>query len=453
MDHAQAAAWYKDAVEHAPHQIAGYLRLADLLRNRLRDANAADRVMDAREVRDGLIAANDRSPRAYLERARYRNQYQIKGADQDVARALELSPTDADVLLTAAAFDMERGDLDLADGHLTTGLKSDPGNWRLSDAMASLARKRGQRGEAEAQLRRGIDASTDLEGRDRLLWALADLLIDEGKWTDAKEAIQRLGQHRVLPKLLKYLEARIRVGEAKWIEAATTLEAIYPHFRGKSALAYRTDLMRGTCYLQLGDIDRRYAAFQRAVSLEPQGIAGQLGLAATLAAKGRLDEAVEWYRRVIDKEPSAGPAMARLLILRNLRSPAARRDWREVDELLARSAKVMPASIEVVILRAEAFVAQNQWDRAHDLLVTARDRRPDQVELWIALTELADRRETPDAALSIIKEAELRLGDRVELRVARANQLGQPAGPTRPEGCLSWSEISRTSSRATRSGS
>jgi len=413
-DYAQAAGWYKDAVAHAPQQIEGYLRLADLLRNRLSDASAADRVMDAQEIRDGLIAANNRSFRAYLERARYRKQYQIKGADQDVARALELAPKDADALLTALAFAM--------------GLERNPRNWRLPDAMASIARRLGQPRKAEAYLRRGIDAPADPEGHSRLLWALANVLIDEGKLTDAKEAIERLGQERVLPELLKYLDARILVGEAKWIEASTELEAIYPLILGKSALAYQADLLLGTCYLQLGDIDRRCAAFRRAVSLDPQGMAGQLGLAATLAAMERLDVALGLYRRLMDQEPTAGPATARLLILRNLRSPAAQRNWGEVEEILTRSAQVMPGSTEVIILRAEAFVAQNQWDRAHDLLVKARDQRPDQVELWSALAELAERRDTPDAAVSILKEAEWRLGDRVELRVARANQRARRGG-------------------------
>ncbi len=413
-DYAQAADWYKAAVAHAPQQIESHLRLADLLRNRLNDASAADRVMDAQEIKDGLIAANNRSPWAYLERARYRKQYQIKGADQDVARARELAPKDTDVLLTDLASAM--------------GLERNPRNWRLSDAMASIARRLGQPREAEAYLRRGIDASADSEVRNRLLWALADVLIDEGKWSDAQEAIERLGKARVQPELLNYLDARIRVGEAKWIEASTELEAIYPLLLGKPALAYQADLLLGTCYLQLGDIDRRHAAFRRAVSLDPEGKAGQLGLAASLAAMERLDEALFLYRRLIDQEPTAGPAAARLLIQRNLRSPAARRDWREVEEILARSAQVLPGSTELIILRAEALVAQNQWDRAHDWLVKARDQRPDQIELWIALAELAERQDTPAAALSILDEAERRLGDRVELRVARSSQLARRGG-------------------------
>ena len=46
-DYKSAARWYKDAVTHAPERIEAYLRLADVLRNPLRDPSTADRVMDA----------------------------------------------------------------------------------------------------------------------------------------------------------------------------------------------------------------------------------------------------------------------------------------------------------------------------------------------------------------------------------------------------------------------
>jgi tetratricopeptide (TPR) repeat protein len=428
-DYASAAGWYKDAVAHAPQQIDGYLRLADVLRNRLSDPIAADRVMDARQVADGLIAFNGESSRAHFERARYRRQNKIDGAEQDIARALELSPKDADVLLTAAAFAIERGALDVARRHLTTGLENNRRNWKLSDAMAWIARRSGQPKEAEEYLHRGIEASDDPEGRRRLQWTLADLLIDEGKWADAKRVTDGLSEQRVKPELVKYLSARIHAGESKWIDASKELEAIYPLLLAETpALAYTANLVLATCYEQLGDIDRRYAAYRRAVSLDSEGAAGQLGLAGTLAAMGKVDEALAAYRPMIGKVPIAGTAAARLMILRNLRRPAEGHGWQEVEQVLAKAAEAMPDSNEVAILSAEASVAQGKWDLARDRLVKARDRRLDQVALWISLAELADRRETPAAALAILDEAQRRLGDRVELQVARTNHWAKQGG-------------------------
>jgi cellulose synthase operon protein C len=428
-DYALASRWYQEAVVHAPQQIDGFVRLANVLRIRLNQPIAADRVMDAREVANGLIASNNNSFRAYLERARYRKQYQIEGAERDIARALELAPNSADALLTAAAFATERGDLEVARRHLAIGLEQHPRDWRIADALAWIARKSGQPKEAEAYLRRGIDAGPDPAGHSRLLWVLADVLIDEGKWADAKGAIESLGEHPVRPELVKYLSARIKAGESNWIEASKELESVYPFLvSAASTQAYQADVLLGRCYEQLGNIDRRYAAYRRAVSLEPNGTSGQLGLAATLGSMGRLDEALTAYRRIIDQEPTAAMAAARLMILLNLRRPAEQRYWQDVNQLLDKAAQAAPDSTGVTVLRAEASVAQDKWDYARDLLVKARDQRPDQVELWIALAELADRRDAPEAAVSILNEAERRLGNGVELSLARTIHWSKRGG-------------------------
>ena len=427
-DYAQAALWYKDAIGHAPHRIESYVHLSELLRTRLGDMSGSDRIMDARETKDGLIGSNSRSAPAYLERARYRKKYGIGGADLDLARALELAPNDADVLLSAAESASERGEFDRSRGHLGVGLECNPGNWRLSAASATVARLMGKPHEAEAVLRRGIEASTDRDGRGHLLWVLADVLIDEGRRPDAREVIERLTQERARPELLSYLSARINIGEAKWIEAVKELEAISPLLADKSSLAYQTQLLLGACYEQLGDIDRRHEAFQRAVSLDPSATAGQIGLAASLAAMGKIDEALAVYWRTIIQQPNIGPAVARLLIRRNLRRPVEQRNWDEVEQALTKSAQTLPSSIELIILSAEAAAARGNWDRARGLLLKARDQRPDQVELWIALSELAERRETMDVGISILKEAERRLGDGIELRLARTNHWAKRGG-------------------------
>jgi cellulose synthase operon protein C len=242
--------------------------------------------------------------------------------------------------------------------------------------------------------------------------------------------INSLRDQQVRPELLTYLDARVKAGEAKWIEASKDLESIYPLLVTTApTLAFTADLLLANCYDQLGDIDRRYAAYRRAVALERQGAAAQFGIALTLAAMGRIDEALGAYRQLIDQVPSAGTAAARLMILRNLRRPEERRDWPAIDQVLAKSAQLQPDSADVVILRAEALVAQGKWELARDLLVKARDHRPDQVALWISLAELADRRETRAAAVAILDEAQKRFGDRIELRLARISHWAKQHGP------------------------
>ena len=310
--------------------------------------------------------------------------------------ALELAPRDPDVLLTASLVAIDRDDLALARRHLAIALDQSPRDWRMSDALALIERRSGRPKDAADCLRRGIAASDHPEGRSQLRWTLADVLIDQAQWDDARSTIEKLDLDHARPELLGYLRARINAGLARWIGASKELEAIYPLLAaGTPRLAYSADLLLGKCYEQLGDHDRRYMAYRRAVSLDPEASLGQWELARALAALGRLDEALAAYLRLADREPGAGTAAARLMIQRNLHRPARPHDWQEVERVLARAARVTPGSSEVPLLRAEALAAQGQWDHARILLVKARDQRPDQVELWISLVELADRRDTP----------------------------------------------------------
>ena len=146
----------------------------------------------------------------------------------------QIAPEDPEVLLTAAAFAAERGDFEVARRDLTRCQELDPKNWRISSALALVEKKTGQLDKAEMCLRRSVDITVDREGRSQLLWLLADTLIDDRKWAEAKRVIEELRQNPVRLELHKYLDARIGVGELRWIEARRELESILPPPRSRT---------------------------------------------------------------------------------------------------------------------------------------------------------------------------------------------------------------------------
>jgi tetratricopeptide (TPR) repeat protein len=418
-DYPSAARWYKAAIAHFPEHIEAYVRLAWLLRSRLDDPNGADRVMDAERIADGLIFANPSSSRAYLERACYRRRYRITGVEQDLAQSLKLNSKSSEALLASALWSIEKGDLGTARQHLTRGLEHNPEIWRIADALAWVERNSGHLDGAESCLRRGINAAVDPHGRNELLWSLADVQIDRGNLNEASQAMEDLQSRNVPPEAVQFLQARIRIGQHKWIDAATDLENIYPRLLREPALAYRATILTAECYEQLGAADSRLAAYRRAIALDPRALPARLGLAQTLEAMGRLEDAVTAYRELSTDLPGALTDVARVLVQINLQQRQSRRDWKEVDRALDRALRASPNAPEPTILRAEVQLAQGHADRARELLRNARDRQPDRIEFWIALAEFAAKRETPEASLSVIDEAERRFGKRVELRLAR----------------------------------
>ena len=107
----------------------------------------------------------------------------------------------------------------------------------MADALVWLERRAGRLDEAEKCLRSAIDATNDPHGKNELLWNLADLLIDRGRWQDAPQLIDQVREQQVLPEAIQYLQARIEASKGRWIEAATELESIYPRLlRARSGL-------------------------------------------------------------------------------------------------------------------------------------------------------------------------------------------------------------------------
>ena len=429
-DYREAVDAYREALEHDPHRVETYVRLAALYRNRLDDPEAADRAMDAEGEGEGIVANNPGAARAYLERGLYRAQHEIDGADADSARALELTPDDPDALLAAADVALRRDDLEAVREYLGRARDRAPGDPRAYLGLARVEAAAGHAEEAASILGEGLEALEEDEeyGRFQLLWELADLRINDGRYREAERVIDELRAAGARPEFLGFLEGRILAGEGRWREAITRLEAARTRLTDQAELAYRIDLVLGACYERLGNADRRLIAYRRAVSAEPLAVPGRLGLAAALADLGRSDEAIATYQSLADQVPGLAPEIARLALVRALSEPADRRDWAVVDLALNAAEAEQADSAEVALLRARSLLARDRLDAARDLLARAVERHPEDAAARAALAGLIGRQGDTEAALDELDELERRLGDTVAARLARASYWASRGG-------------------------
>src|SRR5262249_39457782 len=142
--------------EHAPHQLAGYARLANLLQNRLEQG------LRARQVLDRMVTSNNESYQAYLIRARfYRDRGPLAQAVDDIARARQLPPLEPDVLLEAAGFARASGKTEETRRLLQEGVDLYPKNASLRLALANLEVQANQPDKAIACLEQGLRAVPD----------------------------------------------------------------------------------------------------------------------------------------------------------------------------------------------------------------------------------------------------------------------------------------------------
>jgi tetratricopeptide (TPR) repeat protein len=424
----RAAEYFEKALQHAPRQIETYAALAHLLRKKLDQPQRADQVMEK------LVAQNPRAFQAHLARSRYwrelalqeplNREARLKKAGEDLYRARTLAPDEAEVLLAVAELAHDQGQPEAARAALKRGLGLYPQNVSMYLSLTTMELQAGQRSQATACLRRGLEK---LPGHTELLWALANVLIEDGQ--EAAREIAELGQKKVSRARLDYLQARVLMNQGEWLKAVPLLERIHAELARWPDQAKQADLLLGECYGKLGNIDQQYTAYRRAVTADPLWEPACLGMARTLFALGRTDDALEVYRKLVPRLPGARLPLARLLILKNLSLSRARRQWQEVEQILDECARRAPDRAEIVILRAEMLAAQDRVNDARDLLTREQAGQPKQVEFPIALAGLTDREGKQDQALKILQDARRELGDRLELRLACARHWVKHGGP------------------------
>src|SRR5207253_5433987 len=138
------------------------------------------------------------------------------------------------------------------------------------------------------------------------------------------------------------------------------LERIRPDVVKSSDLSKQIDLYLGQAYQQMSQTDEEYAAYRRAILADPSLLPAHLGMAKALVSLGRIDEAVEVYRRMVPLAPGARLGVAQTLVMKQLMLPRARRSWTEADQALEEARQLKPEPPDLPILRAEVLAAQNK---------------------------------------------------------------------------------------------
>jgi tetratricopeptide (TPR) repeat protein len=411
----EAAESFRAALVLDPKRLESADLLAEVLSQRLHDADAARKVLDA------MVAANSQAYRAYLIRSRFHQGRQDSAAvDRDLQSALALAPDEPEVVLAAARRLAEQNQLAQAYAMLSHTALEHPREPALYKAMADLKNRAGERATAILVL------TTALEKLPRnvdLLGLHADLLIDQNDLPAAARQVKELRRLAPTSLLADYLQARIAVGKAQWPEATALLTRCRKQLASAPVWAGRVHALLGLCFHQSGDTAQEVAAFRQAVQVEPGWSAARTGLGAALLEQGRVEEAVaelQLARSAADPPPELWAILGRALLYRNQRLPESQRHWTEIESALAKAHAAQPNTPEMVILQADVLTARNDAAAARALLDKARQvKGPAQARLWCAQAELAERHGDRAGADRILDEAEAELGDNIDIRLAR----------------------------------
>ncbi len=421
-DPAIATNYYRSAIEHgAPERLDAAQRVAALLRDRLGRAEEADRVIEA------MVQSEPKNYRVYLERGRYRHRFDLKGAEDDFRKSMELAPDQPDTYLEAAQLAQRKSGLDAARQLLDRGLKMVPNAPKLYLALADLERRAGRMDRSIEVMEIALKTMPE---QVAIRYQLAMILAARGDTGKLLLHIQEMKDAGFNQALIDYFTAYYHVNKNEFAKARRLLASLQPlvtRFGGD--FKARVNVLLARCYGQLGEPDLQWDASQRAVAANPDDLQAKLDWIQGLVNRGDLDRAIEQYQRIVAQVPQVQLGLVRLLIMRNQQRSPGQRDWSEIDRLVEAAVKAAPGSAEPVVLRARLFAEQGQLAKAADALKTARSQFPQSVEPWTTEAQLLVQEKKYDEALDVLERARAALGDRVEFRLGRAQIWVRKGGP------------------------
>ncbi|OJW20998.1 MAG: hypothetical protein BGO49_30065 [Planctomycetales bacterium 71-10] len=407
-------------------------RMATLYRGeRLNSPADADRVIDE------MVKEEPDDYRTHLARGRYRLQLLKPGEDPSAAEAdfqdaIRLAPTEAQPYLELSQAKRRRTPPDLAgaEAALAKGLEAAPKSGPLHLAMAVMKLTTEDLDGGLKALRRGLEALPDDAA---LRVTLADALASRGATAELREQAREL--YRIgLKAYGDYYSAFSLVNAREWNEAKKILLERLTNLDLSSNPPLRAgvNLLLAQCYGNLGDVERQRSYLTGAVRDAPNNLPSRLSWINGLVEQGEVDRAISEYRTLAATVPVVRPLLAALLIERNRRLETARRDWKEVEDLIVQVSRDDPASSTATILTAQMKAAQGLRDEAVALLDAARaknPRDPAAVKLWINSADFRAGRRDFAGALKILDEAKAAFGDSEPLHMARLKYVLARGGP------------------------
>ncbi len=470
--YSQAIDKLERATDKQPNLFAAYVRRAHILRKNLDRSDEADKVIAA------MVDKNKGAYLAHLGAAVYwdtdtspprpARDPEQNYADQ-VKAANDLAPDELDVILAVADRDLRvagraalqnndeqrKKSLDEARATLRRGtgryvstlqkltaeeaarLDEEAFGKRalvgvLFQKLVASESMAGDMTAAEAAAREGVTA---LPESILLQLTLLDVHIRQGKFDEAGVEVGRLKQAGVPAPVIDYHKSRIlasRPVNPDRLTAARTLEAVLAQPGLPTEFVAPAALLLGACYEQIGEYDRRYAAYKRAAEVtdvrDPLWQTANERLAAALMETGQVAEAAQLLEELAPRAVGAYVGvyipLARARLVLTLGRPEGQRDWTPVEDALEKV-----SGVEASLVWADLYLARGEQDKATDKLRAAIKEHPDAVRPQLALALTEARRKNTDGARELIEAARAKFGNTADVRLAEARLVILTPGP------------------------
>lgn len=428
---------FEKAIKNGSKQYDTYRRLAELSVTDLKSIEKADEYMLK------LAEDNPQSAEAFTVRGRFhlwfadqsdtKENERRKRAElalEDAKKAIELAPDDEEALTLGATAANRTEDDESALQYGNRLIELFPNRATGYLALAEAEQRRGNREESIAWLRKGLVPTDESLS---LLWALSQYLIEEKRFDDAQETLDRIKIRNFEEedmRIRSYTDSRLKHAAAfmeamkgNWKIALEMFEANQSAVQDDPSLVRQAKYWISRCYAELGQQNRSLAEMGQALR---ETEAGRAHYARSLAAAGRIDDALnEWQQMLATGDAPKGALLevARLLIIRNQSLAEGEQDWDQVFRFLDRAEANDPDRYQIASLRAEAFRLTGDIAQARKTLEDAVAQSPDEFGLRNAQITLEITEKNWDKADQLFQKLTADLGDSASVRVLRARYL------------------------------
>ncbi|MEN0110225.1 MAG: hypothetical protein AAF805_05840 [Planctomycetota bacterium] len=400
---------FKEGEAIAPGDPGVYARAAATLRNDRFEQELADRVMDR------MLEVNPDNGRAYLAMGRYEaSKGESERAEELIAKAAELAPNDADVVVASTRVLIQDEKYDEAEAVVEVAIKDGGPALMLYQTLAELAIVRKDVEGALAACDRGI-GELPPEQAPLLLLQKARLQLQGDDPNAAKATIKQLREGEFVPSAYpEYLEARLKMIDGEWFAAAQAFEEYQSFMSRIPGLGVELQMMLGICRERLGQDELALQAYDAALQIDSRNKAAQAGRSRVISKTGR------------------GGGRGGINIYRSLSielaKPEAEQDWEAFDELAIQYVEQMqlPEGMDKV-LQGEVLMRRGKYKEARKKLVGAYEANPENLGVRRAAVKLfaADPDQGAARALKLLERVVDDFGDLPILRLEKADLLAQ----------------------------
>ena len=407
---------YEAAEAKEPGNVEAAEELARIYRERQENPAKALKVLD--QVVQNTANNPKKHSEALLARARHfassqvmeRDPQAVEKASHDVDDAVREDPEGVLPRLFAAEVALQKRQPEVARQHLDAipaerkkNLRDDLRVKNL-EGLIDLAEARPE--EAIQAWRKGL---LEIGGNDvALTWQLAHTLLEVGRVSEAEPLINQyrrlVGGDTPDPKYL-YLSALAMLKSNRPAEAAKQLEAI--RSKVPRLLEPYTLYALGQAYEAMRDPARALENYQQAADGSRKWSTPWRAL-ARLQAQVHPEDAQATLQRGLTlspDDPELLVARAQALYTEQLKRPADRRSFGEVEQLLKQAVKVAPGTPQVALFQAEFYASNGRTEDALALLKTACGLSPRVSSLWLARVNVLVNMKRPTEALDVLTQA------------------------------------------------